>query len=126
MILGISIGRGFDNYSELYDTVQAIKPKEICSYSLDIVRRYAKETYTPLQEFEIDWQDLRNATNVKKNKWGKLYDKDAPMKAATKIVEYCDKIVEFSGGDYHIRQIGKNKIISEEKTRAGVEKRYQL
>ena len=124
MILGVSVGKGFDDYGAVYSQLSSIDFTELCTVDNELVSRFAKESNSPCQVFSINWNDVRDAKNVKQNKWGKLYNADAPAEAAQKLVDYCDKIIEFAGGDYNISKLGKSKLLKQQEVIT--EKRYQL
>ena len=114
MILGISIGRGFDNISEIYKVLDSIKPTEVCTLTNDKIKHYCKDRGICFQEIKIEWGNIVGATNIKTNKFGKPFNADAPSEAAKKLVEYVDNIVEFGGGDYSISKLGKSKLLKKE------------
>lgn len=114
MIVGISIGRGFDNISEIYKVLDSIKPTEICALKNDKIKHYCKDRGICFQEIGIDWGNIVGATNIKINKFGKPFNADAPAEAAQKLVDYVDSIVEFGGGDYSISKLGKSKLLKKE------------
>lgn len=111
MILGVSVGRGFDDYGLLYKQLSAIKLDEIVSIKNDLVIRFAKESQKSFQEIPILWDDIRGCQNIKTNKFGKKYNGDAMKDAMKKMADYCDKIIEFGGGAYSLPKEGKDKII---------------
>lgn len=124
MIVGVSIGRGFDNLSEIYKVLDQIKPSEICSLKNAQIKNYCKDRGISFEEIEINWGPV-GAKNVKVNNYGKPYNADAPQEAAQKIVDYVDQIIEFGGGDYSIRKIGKNKIVKVDSL-VSLEKKYKF
>lgn len=114
MIVGISIGRGFDNVSEIYKVLDSLKPTEICSIKNDKIKHYCKDRNISFEEIRIDWENIIGAKNIKTNKFGKPFNADAPAEAAKKLVDYVDHIVEFGGGDYSISKLGKSKLLKKE------------
>lgn len=124
MIVGVSIGRGFDNLSEIYKVLDQIKPSEVCSLKNAQIKNYCKDRGISFEEIEINWGPI-GAKNVKINNYGKPYNADAPQEAAQKIVDYVDQIIEFGGGDYSIRKIGKDKIVKVDSL-VSLEKKYKF
>ena len=125
MIVGISIGRGFDNISEEYKVIDALKPKEVCSLKNDKIKIYCKDRHISYEEISIDWGNIIGAKNIKHNNYGKPYNADAPAEAAQKLVDYVDQIVEFGGGDFSISKFGKSKIVKQDKM-VNLEKKYKF
>jgi hypothetical protein len=111
MILGVSIGRGFDDYGLLYKQLSAIEFTEIASVSNVHVKRFCKEAGKPLQEIQVFWEDIRGCKNIKTNQYGKPYNGDAMKEAMIKLADYADKIIEFGGGAYGLPKSGKEKLI---------------
>ena len=110
MILGVSIGRTFDDYGFLHKQLSAIEFTEIASVPHALLKRYAQEERKCYQEIEVFWKDLRGCTNVKEGKWGP-YNGDALKEAAQRFAQYSDQILEISGGFYRIPKEYKHKII---------------
>jgi hypothetical protein len=125
MIVGISIGRGFDNISEIYKVLDAMKPTEVCSLKNDKIKTYCKDRHISYEEITIDWSNIIGAKNIKHNNYGKPYNADAPAEAAQKLVDYVDEIVEFGGGDFSISKFGKSKIVKQDKM-VNLEKKYKF
>lgn len=125
MIVGISIGRGFDNISEVYKVLDALKPTEVCSLKNDKIKIYCKDRHISYEEISIDWGNIIGAKNIKHNNYGKPYNADAPAEAAQKLVDYVDQIVEFGGGDFSISKFGKSKIVKQDKM-VNLEKKYKF
>ena len=110
MILGVSIGRAFDDYGLLHKQLSAIEFDEIASTPNKHLARFAKEERKRLQEIEVFWKDLRGCTNIKEGKFGP-YNGDAMKEAIKRLVDYCDTIIEFGGGAYNLPREGKDKLI---------------
>ena len=125
MKLGISIGRGFDNISEIYKVLDTMKPTEVCSLKNDKIKHYCKDRHISFEEITINWSNIVGAKNIKHNNYGKPYNADAPAEAAQKLVDYVDEIVEFGGGDYSISKLGKSKIVKKDSV-VGLEKKYKF
>jgi hypothetical protein len=124
MIVGISIGRGFDNLTEIYKVLDEIKPSEVCTLKNAQIKAYCKDRGISYEEVEIDWSPI-GSKNVKLNNYGKPYNADAPQEAAQKIVDYVDQIIEFGGGDYSIRKLGKDKVVKVDSL-VSLEKKYKF
>ena len=111
MILGVSVGRGFDNYGELYKLLSAIEFSEIATIENALVTRFGKEANKSVQNVSVYWNDIRGCKNIKINNYGKEYNGDAMKEAIARLVEYYDKIIEFGGGAYSLGKIGKEKLV---------------
>lgn len=110
MILGVSIGRAFDDYGLLYKRLSAIQITEIASVPNDLLKRYCREVNKPLQEIEVFWKDIRGCKNIKEGKFGP-YNGDAMKEAIARLVDYSEVIIEFGGGAYNLPKEGKEKLI---------------
>lgn len=110
MILGVSIGRAFDDYGLLYKRLSAIQITEIASVPNDLLKRYCREVNKPLQEIEVFWKDIRGCKNIKEGRFGP-YNGDAMKEAIARLVDYCEVIIEFGGGAYNLPKEGKEKLI---------------
>jgi hypothetical protein len=124
MIVGVSIGRGFDNLSEIYKVLDEIKPSEVCALKNAQLKSYCKDRGISYEEIVIDWSPV-GAKNIKLNNYGKPYNVDAPQEAAQRIVDYVDQIIEFGGGDYSIRKLGKDKVVKIDSL-VSLEKKYKF
>lgn len=111
MILGVSIGRGFDDYGHLYKLLSAIEFTEIVTIPNKLVTRFGKEAGKPIQDITVFWDDIRGCKNIKTNSYGKQYNGDAMKEAMVRFVDYADKIVEIGGGAYSLGKIGKEKLV---------------
>ena len=111
MILGVSIGRGFDDYGALYKLLSAIEFSEIATIPNVLVTRFGKESGKSVQDISVFWDDIRGCKNIKTNTYGKQYNGDAMKEAISRLVEYSDKIVEIGGGAYSLGKIGKEKLV---------------
>lgn len=99
---------------EYNDLIAALKGHyigELICVKNSLVRRYSKEFNKPLQEFEINWQDLRGVQpqHIGEDKWGNPYNKRAAHEAAEKAVEYGEAMVIVGQGNFHINALGKKK-----------------
>ena len=110
MILGVSIGRAFDDYGQLHKQLSAIQFTELVSVPNALLKRYAKEEAKPYQEIEVFWKDIRGCKNIKEGKFGP-YNGDAMKEAMKKLVDYVDTIIELGGGAYNLPKEGKEKLI---------------
>jgi len=110
MILGVSIGRAFDDYGYLYKQLSAIEFTELVSVPSPLLTRFAKEANKPFQELEVFWKDLRGCKNIKEGKFGP-YNGDAMKEAIKRMVDYADSIIEFGGGAYNLPKEGKEKLV---------------
>jgi hypothetical protein len=110
MILGVSIGRAFDDYGFLYKRLSAIQFTEIASVPNDLLKRFCKESNKPFQEIEVFWKDIRGCKNIKEGRFGK-YNGDAMKEAIARLVDYSEVIIEFGGGAYNLPKEGKEKLI---------------
>ena len=111
MILGVSIGRGFDDYGALYKLLSAIEFSEIATIPNVLVTRFGKESGKSVQDISVFWDDIRGCKNIKTNTYGKQYNGDAMKEAIARLVEYSDKIVEIGGGSYSLPKAGKEKLV---------------
>lgn len=110
MILGVSIGRAFDDYGYLHKQLSAIEFTELASPPNALLKQFAKEEGKCYQEIEVFWKDLRGCTNIKEGKFGP-YNGDAMKEAMKRLVDYVDTIIEFGGGAYNLPKEGKEKLI---------------
>lgn len=124
MIVGVSIGRGFDNIAEIYKVLDEIKPSEVCALKNQHLKSYCKDRGISFQEIQINWAPL-GSKNIKLNNFGKPYNADAPQEAAQKIVDYSEQIIEFGGGDYSVRKLGKDKVVKVDSL-VSLEKKYKF
>jgi hypothetical protein len=111
MILGVSVGRGFDDYGFLHKQLSALECTEIVSIAHALVKRFCKETNKPYQEIPVYWDDIRGCDNIKTNKFGKKYNGDAMKDAMKRFDDYVEKIIEFGGGAYALPKGAKEKLI---------------
>ena len=111
MILGVSVGRGFDDYGALYKLLSAIEFSEIATIPNTLVTRFGKESGKSVQDISVFWDDIRGCKNIKTNSYGKQYNGDAMKEAIARLVEYSDKIVEIGGGSYSLPKAGKEKLV---------------
>ena len=114
MILGVSIGRKFDDYGFLHKQLSALGFDEIVSISNPLLVRFCKEEGKPLQEIKVFWDDIRDCDNIKTNAFGKKYNGNAMKEAMARVCDYADKIIEFGGGAYALPKNAKEKLLSQE------------
>lgn len=131
IILCVSIDSTFDDYGYLCDKLNSIQFNKLTCTTNKLVSRYAKEFNKPLQEFQINWGDL-TAPNaiIKKNKFGKPYNYNAPADAASKVVAYATHVINFGKGEYNISKLASGNlveiVVEEQKQETNTKKRYQF
>lgn len=108
MRLAISVDREFDNYGLMCAILDKVDLTELVCLENDLVQRYAKDRGKALQTFRIKWDEISGAKNTKKNKFGKLYNADAPADAAASVVKEATHFVVFGNGDYNINKEAKS------------------
>ena len=120
MKLAVSIDKNYSNYQELAETLNKIEFTELVGISHPLLETYRKETNAPIQTFDIKWNEMDDATNIKESAFGKKYNADAPLQAATKVVQYATHLIVFGHGDYNVNKLGQEsleQIIRETKKR---------
>lgn len=120
MKLAVSIDKNYSNYKELYETLSKIEFTELVGISHPLLETYRKETNAPIQTFDIKWNEIEDAANIKESAFGKKYNADAPLKAASKVVEYATHLIIFGHGDYNVNKLGQEaleQIVRESKKR---------
>lgn len=113
MKLAVSIDKNFSNYKELRETLSKIPFTELVGFSHPLLETFSKEENKPLQKFDIDWNNIEGAANVKQSAYGKKYNADAPAEAANKVVKYATHLIIFGHGDYNITKLGQSAGLEE-------------
>ena len=109
MRLAVSLPGDFSDYELLCTVLNNIEFDEIVTIKNPLIEQYKKEFNRAIQTFDIKWDDINGATNIKQSKFGKMYNADAPEVAAQKVVDYSTHIVEFDNGDFNINKLAKKK-----------------
>lgn len=107
MKLAVSIDKNYSNYAELKETLGKIDFTELVGIPHPLLENFHKETNAPLQTFEIKWNEISDATNIKESTSGKKYNADAPFRAASKVVDYATHLIIFGHGDYNVNKLGQ-------------------
>jgi hypothetical protein len=109
MRIAISLPKGYDQYENMCVAINAQQFDELVAIKNHLLERYKQEFNKPIQFFDIDWNNIVGSKNVKSNRFGKMYNADAPETAAKKVVDYATHIMEFAEGDYNINKLAKAK-----------------
>lgn len=109
MRLAISISSEFNDYTLFSDILNSIEFDEIVCLKHPIIEQYKKEYNKAVQTFDIKWDEIDGAQNIKQNRFGKMYNADAPDLAAQKVTEYATHVITFGNGDYGINRWAKTK-----------------
>jgi len=130
--VALSIDREFEDYAELRSTLEEVAKTEgfIKFVSLDhkMAAKFAASSKIGVEIIPIIWDATEGSKNLKPNKFGKMYDADAPLDAAKKVVASSTHILELGRGDFNISRLSKDilETIEVDKSTSDTSKRYKF